>query len=76
MIPMMQGLRPRRTACTHGFFRILFRRTMMTSIMTKEGRTTAAVAIRAPGRPACELPTYVARFTIIGSGVLSLTAIM
>ena len=45
-------------------------------MIINEGSTTAVVATSAPQKPAWELPTYVARLTMIGPGVLSLTAIM
>ena len=57
-------------------FSSFFRRTIMSRMMIKDGITTAIVAINAPGKPACELPTQVARLTMIGPGVLSLTAII
>ena len=40
------------------------------------GSATAAVATSAPRKPACRLPMYVAILTMIGPGVLSLTAII
>ena len=49
---------------------------MIPTIMKKAGSTAANVATKAPGMPPCEIPTYVARLTMIGPGVLSLTAII
>ena len=43
-------------------------------IIKKDGNTTPIVAIIAPIKPACELPTNVAIFIAIGPGELSANA--
>ena len=55
-MPTIQGFIPSSTACTYGLSRMFLSITTMSSIMTKAGRTTAAVAIAEPRIPPWELP--------------------
>ena len=75
MMPMIEGFIPRSIACTYLFLSSPFRTIMISRIVMNEGRITAVVASNAPQKPACVLPTYVARLIMMGPGVLSLTAI-
>ena len=76
IIPVTLGLTPRKTARKYLLFSIVLNTTIISRIMTNAGSMTATVDKNAPAKPQILLPMYVARFTIIGPGVLSLTAII
>ena len=57
IIPIILGLIPRRATWTYLFLITLGRTAVTANIIKNEGRTTANVAIIAPIKPACEVPT-------------------